>query len=201
MNVVTKSEAVAAERAGLVELVGRSLAAQAQGGHNQLGRSLDLADVAVRDAARGIARVVTGEGLPHGRLRVLTECGRGVAIHEHAVGRRQVAAGIEGVREGQTQPRQIGAVDLHEAEIDGVMADRGQLDARGNGVLAGRGVVGAARGVVVQRQNIEAAFGAGDRGQGLNGDVRRAARGKLREGGKGKGSGVSSSRQKTEDQT
>ena len=59
-------------------------------------------------------------------------------------------------------------------------------------------MVGAACGVVVQRQGIEAAFCAGDGGQGLDGDVRCAGRRELREGRQRKGGSVSSRREKAE---
>ena len=164
-------------------LVAARLTPQAERRHYSFGRGLDPVDVAVREAAPRVSRVVAGNGLLNRGLRVLAGGRSGVAVQQHAVGGGQAMAGIERVRERQTKAREVGAVDLHEAEIDGMPLDRRQFDARGNGVLAGCRVVGPARGVVVQRERVKAAFRLCHRGQGLDMVVRRAGRRELREGG------------------
>lgn len=102
---------------------------------------------------------------------------------QHHGGGGQIPARVEGVLHRETQPAQVAAVDLSQAQIE-----IGAANQKSSGGLSGlctraRLTRQRRRAVHPDRQGIEPAFHIGDRGDGLGRDAGGASLGEREHGG------------------
>jgi hypothetical protein len=109
----------------------RNVNLESDRGHNLIRRSLQALDISVGKAGDSVARVVSRESLSQPDLHVATRISSEIIINKNLGTRSDVPARVERARNGQPNTRQVGAVDLHQTEIDGI-AGRSQHRSDGN---------------------------------------------------------------------
>ena len=119
-------------------------------------------------------------------MRILARCGDTVGGGQHARCAGNILARVEGVGDRHAEAGKVGAVDLHQSQVNGMVFGDDEVGREGDGFFAGSREVAATAGVVVDGAGVEAAFRAGDGCERIDVDGRPAACGELGEDGQRK---------------
>ena len=107
-------------------------------------------------------------------------CTACIAAGKNGGARRHRFAGIESGFQRQPEPGEVGRIDLHDADVNG-MTGLEQLRRDLDRDVAGGGSAARPRGIVVDRERLKSALGSGDRRQGGRRDRRPATQRELTE--------------------